>query len=214
MWEVDYKEGCVPKNWCFPTVVLEKTLESPLDCKEIKPGSPEGNKPWIPIWRTNVEAEALILCHQVQRTNSLEKTLILGKIEGRRRGQQRMRWLDGITDSTYTSLNKLWEMVKDREDWRASVHEVTKSWTRLSNWTTTTALWVEERRRQFRGCPSQWLGLPGFWLCELGSNSSQGDAEMHHPDSPLRKGQLQGRTLYLLNSSKIHLGCINRKVSC
>ena len=102
MWELDHKEGGASKNWCFGIVVLEKTLESPLNCKEIKPVNPRGNQPWILIWRTvaEAEAEAPILSHLTWRIDSLEKTLVLGQIEGnRRRGQQRMRWLDGITDS-------------------------------------------------------------------------------------------------------------------
>ena len=98
MWELDHKEGWAPKNWCFQTVILEKTLESPLDCKEIKPVNPKRNKPWIFIGRT--DAEAPILGHLMWRADSLEKTLMLGKIEGRRRrGRQRMRQLEGITNS-------------------------------------------------------------------------------------------------------------------
>ena len=93
MWELDHKEGRALKNWCFWTVVLEKTLESPLDCKEIQPVNPKGNQPWIFIGRTDAEAEAPILWPPMQRANSLEKTLMLGKLEGRkRRGWQRMRW--------------------------------------------------------------------------------------------------------------------------
>ena len=104
MWEVDYKESWPPKNWCFWTAVMEKTLKSPLDCKEIRPINPKGNQSWIFIWRTDTEAETPVLCHLMQRTDSLEKPLMLRKIEGRRRrgmteGEwQRMRWLDGITD--------------------------------------------------------------------------------------------------------------------
>ena len=99
MWELDHKESWVLKNWCFQTSVLEKTLESPLDCKEIKPVHPKGNQSWIFIGRTDAEAETPILWPP-DAADSLEKTLMLGKIEGRRRrGQQRMRWLDGITDS-------------------------------------------------------------------------------------------------------------------
>ena len=98
MWELNYKESWVLKNWCFWTVVLEKTLESPLDCKEIKPVNPKGNQPWIFLGGT--DAEAPILCHMMRKADSLEKTLMLGEIEGgRRRGRQRMRWLDGITSS-------------------------------------------------------------------------------------------------------------------
>ena len=92
MWELDYKESWVPKNWCFWTVVLEKTLESPLDSKEIKPVHPKGNQLWIFIWRTDAEVEALILWPPDVKNWFIEKTLMLGKIEGRRkRGQQRMR---------------------------------------------------------------------------------------------------------------------------
>ena len=133
IWDLDSEESWAPKNWCFWTVVLEKTLASPLDCKEIQPVNPK---------RTD-SLEGLMLKlklqsfgHLMWTADSFEKTLMLGKIEGRRwRGPQRMRWWDGITDSMDMNLSKIRESVMHREDWRSAVHGVSKSRIRLSNWT-------------------------------------------------------------------------------
>ena len=116
--------------------MLQKTLESPLDCKEIKPVNPKGNESWLFIERTDAEAEAPILWPPDVKNWLIGKDPDAGKIEGgRRRGWQRKRWLDGITDSMGMSLNELWEIVKDRKAWRATFHGVAKSWTWLSDWT-------------------------------------------------------------------------------
>ena len=136
MWELDYKENWVPKNWCFWSVVLEKSLESPLDCKEIQPVHPKGDQSWIFIGRTDAEAETLVLWPPDVKSWLTLKTLMLGKIVGRRRrGRQRMRWLDGIIDPVDLVLGGLWELVVDRETWCAVVHGVPKSRKWLSDWT-------------------------------------------------------------------------------
>ena len=138
-WTEQTKEDWALKNQCLQIVALEKTLESPLDFKENKTVNPKENRPWIFIGRTDVKLKPQYFGHLMQRDNSLEKTLMLGKIEGkRRRQQQRMSWLNSITDSVDMDLGKLWDILEDRGKWLAAAPEVKKSQTQLSGWTTIT----------------------------------------------------------------------------
>ena len=138
MWEFDHKEGYALKNCCFWTVVLEKNLESPLDCKEIKPVNPKGNQPWIFIRWTDAEVEALILWPPDAKSWVIGKDSDAGKDwRQEEKGKQRTQWLDDITNSMDMSLSKLPEIVKDRDAWCTVVLVVSRSQTVLRDWTTS-----------------------------------------------------------------------------
>ena len=161
-----------PKNWCFWTVVLEKSLESPLDCKEIQPVHPKGDQSWCSLEGMMLKLKLQYFGHLVWRADSLEKTLMLGGIGSRRRmGWQRMRWLDGITDSMGMSLSELQQLVMDRDAWRAVIHGVARSRTRLRDWTELNWAWVWQTVPGNLDGSVSWT-LSGHWIpSSLGSKS-------------------------------------------
>ena len=185
MWELNYKVGWTPKNWCFRTVVLEKTLESHLDCKEIKPVNPKGNQSWIFIGRTDVEAEAPILWSPDAKSRLTGKDPDAGRLKA---GEEDYRGWDGWTASL-TQCTWVWANSRDSEGqqaWHPAVHGVTKNWTRLSDWTTMNSEESSATTDQ-NAAPKEWRSERWTWGRSVIPEHGSGMRRMGHKSSQLQR---------------------------